>query len=326
MVEIFYDADLGALKGELITVIGYGNQGRAQALNLRDSGLEVIVGGVADESLSQAADDGFVTLPLAEAAEEADVVMLLVPDEVAPAIYHDSILPGLSTGKALEFASGYNITYGFIAPPAGVDVILVAPRMIGRAVRELYVQGKGAPALVGIQQDATGRAKARTLALAKAIGATRSGAVWSSFEEETLTDLFGEQFVGGLIHQTRLAFEVMREAGISDEAALLELVLSGEMVEVYKAIAEMGLWEQLRLHSHTSQYGQQTRGQRLAGHETAEALRSVMTEIKDGSFAREWELEQKTGMGHFGELWRENLDHPFSRSERTVKKRLSGHT
>ncbi len=225
MVNVFYDADadLDALKQATIAVIGYGNQGRAQALNLRDSGLNVLVGGIEDEALSRAAGDGFMTLSIGEAARQAEVVMLLLPDEVAPQIYHESIVSAMSPGKVLEFASGYNVTYRYIAPPAGVDVVLVAPRMIGRAVRELFDRGSGAPALIGVHQDATGRATARALALAKGLGFTRAGAVWSSFEEETLADLFGEQFVGGLLHQIRLAFAVMRDAGISEEAALLSL-------------------------------------------------------------------------------------------------------
>ncbi len=324
MAEVFYDkdADLSVLHEKTIAIIGYGNQGRAQALNLRDNDQTVIVGNVRDASWEQAEKDGFEVYQVREAAQKAAIIFLLVPDEVAPWVFETEIRPGLSPEKTLDFASGYNITYGFIVPPADVDVALLAPRMIGRSVRDLFVAGQGAPSLVGVHQDYSGQAQEIVLALAKGIGSTRAGAVWSSFEEETLADLFGEQVVGASLFLTRMAYEVMREAGVSEEAALLELTLSGELSEVHKAISELGLWEQLKLHSRTSQYGQQTRGPRVVTEQTRQVLRGIMRDIQDGTFAKEWYLEQEAKGVHFRRLWRENLKHPFIEAEQRVMKIL----
>jgi len=326
MARIYYDedADLSQLEGKSIAIIGYGNQGRAQALNLLDSGVSIIVGTARDETWNQAKEDGFTTLTPAEACAQAEIIFLLVPDEIAPQVYEESVMRYLTPGKVLDFASGYNITYGFISPPPSVDVILLAPRMIGRSVRDLYMAGRGAPCLLGIEQDASGKALAIALALAKALGFTRAGVVESSFREETLTDLFGEQTHGGVLHLTRMAYEVMREVGISEEAALLELTLSGERAEVEKAISELGLWHQLRLHSRTSQYGQQTRGPRLATEKTRTTLREIMAEIVDGSFAREWAQEQQQGLPRFNSLWEQNLHHPYIEAEDRTRLRLRG--
>ncbi len=324
MAEVFYDEDieLSLLHQKTIAIIGYGNQGRAQALNLRDNDQTVIVGNVRDTSWEQAEKDGFEVYEVREAAQKADIIFLLVPDEVAPWVFETEILPGLRAGTVLDFASGYNITYGFIVPPPDVDVVLLAPRMIGRSVRDLFVAGRGAPSLVGVHQDYSGQAKEIVLALAKGIGSGRAGAVWSSFEEETLADLFGEQVVGASLFLTRMAYEVLREAGVSEEAALLELTLSGELSEVHKAISELGLWEQLKLHSRTSQYGQQTRGPRLVTEQTRQVLRGIMRDIQDGAFAKEWYLDQEAKAVHFRRLWSENLKHPFIEAERRAMKKL----
>lgn len=319
------DASTDWLLQKTIAIIGYGNQGRAQALNLRDRGFSVVIGNARDASWEQAERDGLPVMAVKEATARADVVAVLIPDEVAPSVFADEIAPYLRADPVLVFASGYNVTYGFITPPAGADVVLVAPRMIGRGVRELAGKGEGFPVLVGVAQDASGEAWARALAFAKGIGALgrRGVAVESSFEEETFADLFGEQVIaGGQLYLIRAAFEVMVQAGISPEAALLELYASGEASEIFQAAASDGLWNQLRLHSRTSQYGQQTRGPRVVGDEVVKVLRSIMEEIQSGLFAREWMSEQQLGSPVLRRLWTQNVNHPMIRAESELYQRL----
>jgi ketol-acid reductoisomerase len=223
------DADLGVLDDKAIAIIGYGNQGRSQALNLRDSGLEVIIGNREDSSWEEAKEDGFDIYDMSEATERADVVFLLLPDEVAPEIYEEKIAPNLSAGDVLNFASGYNITYNFIEPSDDIDVIMIAPRMIGTTVREMYVEGDGAPSFMAVNQDASGEAKERALALSKGIGSTRSGVIEGSFEMETKLDLLNEQFLAPVIFNAMMAkYEVELEDGIPPAAILLEMYLSKE--------------------------------------------------------------------------------------------------
>jgi len=310
------DADPAALEGKTVGIIGYGNQGRAQALNLRDSGLTVIVGNADDAYRSAAIADGLRVVSIAEAAETADLVVLLLPDEVQPAVYDAQIAPHLEAGKAVCFASGYNVHYGRIAAPADVDVILVAPRMIGQAVRSLYERGAGFPCLVAVHQDASGRAMAIALALARAIGATRLGAFESSFEEETLIDLFAEQMLWpGIIRLCLLYFEKLVAAGCDPEVVTNELYLSGEFVEIARAMITEGFFGQLKLHSRTSQYGQLSRADRMAPPELLKAVDGAMAEIRDGTFAREWAAEQTQGLPALKRLWREALRHPMVPSE-----------
>ncbi len=326
MTRKYYDkdADLADLRGQVVAVLGYGNQGRSQALNLRDSGVEVLVGsGQADASEEAARKDGFEVFSFAACADRADILMLLLPDEILPQLYCEHLFPRLRAGQALCFASGYNVYYKAIELPVGVDVVLLAPRMIGRAVRELFVKGGGAPALIAVEQDGSGRARQRVLALAKGIGATRSMALDSSFEEETVVDLLGEQAGGGaMIYFNRLLCEVLIEAGCSPEAALLEVYASGENIAVSEAINQMGLWGQLHLHSHTSQYGHQTRGKRFATEETRELLRTLVKEVRSGAFHREWSAVQKGGMREFKEVWAEGLAHPVIRAEESLYREL----
>ncbi|QGP93119.1 Ketol-acid reductoisomerase [Neomoorella glycerini] len=325
MPRIYYDqdADLSYLKDKTVAIVGYGNQGRSQALNLRDSGINVIVGNTRDRAWDQAKEDGFETYPVAEAVERADVIALLVPDEIAPQVYEESIVPHLKEGKVLDFASGYNVTYDFIQFPEYIDVIMVAPRMIGRSVRDLFVQGSGGPSLVGVHQDYSGQAWERALAFAKGIGSTRVGAVESSFEEETRCDLFGEQLSGGLLYMIRTAYEIMVANGISEEAAILELVASGEREETVRAMTEMGLFHQLVLHSHTSQYGQLTRGRRMVTDKTRMVMEEIMQEIVTGAFAKEWMLEQQAGLPLFKGLWKQSLRHSFTAAEKRVHDKLA---
>jgi ketol-acid reductoisomerase len=310
------DVDLAALDGRTVGVIGYGNQGRAQALNMRDSGLAVVVGNIDDAYAAEAARDGFTVHSIAEAARAADIVLMLIPDEVQPAVYGEQIAPHLDAGNVLCFASGYNIHYERIVPPASVDVILVAPRMIGQAVRNLYKQGAGFPCLVAAHQDASGRAMPTALALAKAIGATRFGAFESSFQEETLIDLFAEQMLWpGILKLCQLYFEKLVAAGCDPEVVTSELYLSGEFVEIARAMITEGFFGQLELHSHTSQYGQLSRADRMAPSDLLAAIDGAMAEIQGGAFAREWAAEQEAGLPALKRLRAEALAHPMNRSE-----------
>jgi ketol-acid reductoisomerase len=319
------EADPAALRGKTIAIIGYGNQGRAQALNLRRAGHTVIVGNQEDESWKQARADGFEPLAIETAAARADVVMLLLPDEVAPDTYRKSIEPHLGRGKTLVFASGYNITYTFIAPPPEVDVILVAPRMIGQGVLELPARGEGFPVLVGVKQDASGGARATMLAIAEGIGAflPHGAVVESSFEEETLVDLFSEHtWAGAMLFLLERAFKLLTEAGVSPEVALLELYASGELGEIGRAMASMGFWNQLKLHSHTSQFGQLTHGDRFIGEEAEALMRKAIAEIRDGTFARRWAAEQAAGSPVYQKLLSEALNSPLAQAEAELYARM----
>lgn len=327
MGRIFYDQDidLQTLEGQMVTVIGYGNQGRSQALNIRDSGLEVIVGNPPDSYANLAREDGMKVYPIAEAVDRADIVMLIIPDEIQPEVFKEHIQDHLREGAGLVFSHGYNIFYGLIQPPASVDVMLVAPRMIGVGVRTHFLNGKGFPTLVAVGQDASGTAWPRTLALAKAIGGIRKGAWETSFEEETVIDLFGEQVGGGsYLAATLNSFETLVEAGYNPEVVLLEIYASGEMIEVARSVAEQGLLNSLQLHSPTSQYGQLSRARRLVPEEARETLQQVLEEIRGGQFAREWAAERQSGYRHMEQLRAQFEAHPMFAVEERVRKALHG--
>ncbi len=297
-MQVFHDEDanLGLLEGRQIAVIGYGNQGRAQALNLRDSGLQVLVGNQEDEYAERAREDRFRVLPIDAAAAEADLLMMLIPDEVAPEIFDRQIVPHLGDGKAVVFATGYNVAFGFITPPPSVDVVLVAPRMIGAGVRDLYVAGRGFPSFIGVAQDYTGKAKAIALALAKGIGSTRTGVVEVTFAQEAELDLFTEQCFGPAFGQVlTTSVNLLLEEGYPPEAVLLELYMSGEFAYTLGKIAELGLVGQSALHSRTSQYGSMSRGIRFILPELRLKMMEGLEEIRSGKFAREWAAEQEAG-------------------------------
>jgi ketol-acid reductoisomerase len=298
MMRVYHDqdADLGLLQDRQIAVIGYGNQGRAQALNLRDSGLGVLVGNRDDAYARQARDDGFFVFPIPQAASEADVLMLLVPDEVAPEVFKREIAPNLADNDALVFASGYNIAFGSIVPPAAVDVVLVAPRMIGAGVRELYLEGRGFPSFIGVAADHTGHAKQLALALAKGIGSTRACVVEVTFAQEAELDLFTEQCFGPAFgHALTTAVDLLLEQGYPPEAVLLELYMSGELAYTLGKMAELGIIEQTALHSRTSQYGSMSRGMRYILPELRKKMETGLDEIRSGAFAQEWAEEQEAG-------------------------------
>ena len=329
MVKVYYDedADLSVLEGKTMAIIGYGNQGRAQGLNLRDSGLRVMVGNVRDAYWEKAVKDGFQVYPIHEAVELGDIIFMLVPDEVQSEVYENHIKKGLKEGKALVFAHGYNIHYGFIDPPNYVDVLLVAPRMIGTGVRDLYLKGSGAPAFVGVHHDASGEAWKRVLAIAKAIGATRVGAIGSSFAEETEIDHFMEQATWAAINRIlQLSFEVLVETGYLPETVALELYGSGEAAEVMQKMAEVGFFKQLSLHSRTSQYAQLTRGPRIITDAMKKRMRRAIWEIKKGIFAREWEKERALGYPVFNKAKEDALKHPINEAEQRIKKLIRKHS
>ncbi len=319
------DADPAVLSGETVAVIGYGNQGRAQAINLRRAGHQVIVGNQEDDSWRQALGDGFKPLAMDAAVARAEIVLLLLPDEIAPDIYRRMIEPHLGRGKTLVFASGYNITYKFIVPPREVDVILVAPRMIGQGVLDLTARGEGFPVLAAVKQDASGRALATTLAIAHGIGAfmPHGAVVESSFEEETLVDLFSEHtWAGAMLFLLERAFKLLVETGVSPEVALLELYASGELAEIGRAMASLGMWNQLKLHSHTSQFGQLTHGAQFIGADSEALMRNAIAEIRDGTFARRWAAEQAAGSPTFQRLLSEVLESPVATAEAELYAKL----
>ena len=297
-MQIFHDKDanLSLLEGKQITVIGYGNQGRAQALNLRDSGLQVLVGNRDDDYAERARKDRFRVLSIEAAAAEANLLMMLIPDEVAPEIFDRDIAPHLDKGKVVVFATGYNIAFGFITPPPSVDVVLLAPRMIGAGVRDLYVAGRGFPSFDGVAQDYSGNARSIALALAKGIGSTRTGVVEVTFAQEAELDLFTEQCFGPAFgHVLTTAVNLLLEEGYPPEAVLLELYMSGEFAYTLGKIAELGLVGQTALHSRTSQYGSMSRGVRFMLPELRLKMMEGLEEIRSGQFAQEWAAEQAAG-------------------------------
>jgi ketol-acid reductoisomerase len=319
------DVDMKVLEGRKVAIIGYGNQGWAQGLNMRDSGVEVIVGNIQDDSFRRALADGFPTMSIPEAAQTGDVLCLLMPDEVQQEVYQQDIAPYLRAGQVLDFAHGYNIRYGFIRPPQDVDVIMVAPRMIGVGVRERFVAGSGAPAFVAVEQDATGQAWPTALAIAQAIGATRAGALRSTFAEETELDHFSEQAVWPVITRLlRMAYELLTERGYQPEAVLMELYASGEPAQVFKEMAEVGLFRQMSFHSHTSQYGTLSRAPGVLPDDFRATLAQALDAIQEGAFAREWEAERQAGYPVFERLKAEALAHPINQVEDRLREMVRG--
>lgn len=321
-MELLFDADasLAPLVGRTVAVLGYGNQGQAQALNMRDSGVRVIVGNRDDPYRERALADGFAPMTIAEAAAAGDVLLVLTTDESQPQIWPAQIAPGLAPGKAVVWASGYNVGYGLIAPPPDVDVIMVAPRMTGVNVRELFLRGSGALAQFAVQQDATGQARALTLALCKAIGLTRGGVFASSFREEAELDLFAEQVVwAGITAWFQECFTIGVEHGFAPELMVMELYASGETAEIFAAMTRNGFFRQMAHHSTTSQYGTLSRGPALiSAAMSALARETLRRDIAGGAFVREWSDEQAGGATRLAELRRRALDHPMSRAEEAV--------
>jgi ketol-acid reductoisomerase len=298
MAKIFHDADapLEPIERKRIAVVGYGNQGRAWALNLRDSGLDVRVGTVADASRRAAQTDGFPAYEVADAVRDADVVCLLIPDEVMGEAVAAHVAPALKPGAAVCFASGYAVAYDEVELPETADILLVAPRMIGVGVRDTYVDGSGFIAFVGVDRDASGNAWPLVLGLARALGATRRGSVEMTCEQEATIDLFVEQGIAPALQKVwRDAAMVLLEKGIPLEAILAEFYLSGEIERTYRAMREMGATKQWQLHSQTSQYGTASRAERYEDLDTARRMKIAIEEITSGAFAREWAAERVAG-------------------------------
>jgi len=318
MYTVYRDdqVSLDPLRDRRLSVIGFGNQGSAQSLNMRDSGLDVLIGNRDDEYRPRARDAGFEVVEIPEAAERGDVVSLLIPDEVQREVHLAQIAPHLAAGDCLNFAHGYNLHYGFIEAPPGVDVTMVAPRMIGRGVRDLFVQGKGASAYCAVHQDATGRAQDTMLAIAKAIGCSRGGAIVTTVALETELDHFLEQATWPAIFRVLIeSFEVLVEAGYPPEIVALELWGCKEAAEILEAMADTGLFRQMALHSQTSQYGTMSRAPTVIGPEMKPAFAARLREIRTGIFAREWELERLLGYPVFHKLRAECLAHPINAAE-----------
>jgi ketol-acid reductoisomerase len=318
------DADPELLRRLRVAVIGFGNQGSAQAQNLRESGVAAVrVGNRDDDYAARAREAGFEVVGIAEAAAWGDAVLLLIPDEAQAAVVARDVAPGLRPGSSLVVASGYNVAFGLFELPDRVDVVMVAPRMIGAAVRDRYLRGEGYPCFVSVERDASGTGLRTALAIAHGIGGTRGGAIASSAREEAALDLFSEQAIWpALFAALGTAYEVMREAGFSDEAILNELYLSGEPAEVFDRIASSGLFAQLTLHSRTSQYGQ-LRGL-LAGADEglrARFRRILHEDILSGSFAREWSALEGAEPDALGPLRRRAEEQPIARAEARVRGR-----
>jgi len=321
MVKKYYeaDADLGVLKGKKIAVIGYGSQGRGQSLNLRDSGLDVVVGLRKGKSWDAAAKDGMKVLPVVEAVRKSDIIQILVPDEHQGAVYRTEIMPYLSDKKCLMFSHGFNIHFGQIVPPKTVDVIMVAPKGPGAMVRRQYEEGKGVPALIAVHQDATGNAHKIALAYAKGIGATRAVVLETTFREETETDLFGEQAVlcGGMTSLIKAGFETLVDAGYSPEMAYLEVLHETKLI--VDLIYEGGLTNMRKYISNTAQYGDLTRGPRVIGPEAYAAMEEILEEIQSGQFAREWMLENMVNRPVFNALTKADEEHLIEEVGREVR-------
>jgi ketol-acid reductoisomerase len=315
-VRLYYDADAekGRLSGRTFAIIGYGSQGHAHALNLRDSGANVIVGlRAGGASWERARAAGLLVRTVDQASDSADVIMMLVPDQDARAVYEAGVLQGLRAGKTLMFAHGFNIHYGEIAPPDGVDVSMVAPKSPGHLVRSEYEAGRGVPGLVAVHQDASGAALDNALAYAAGIGCTRAGVIETSFKEETETDLFGEQAVlcGGVTALVKAGFETLTAAGYRPEMAYFECL--HELKLIVDLMYRGGLQFMRHSISDTAEYGDYTRGPRLITAETRAEMRRILDAIQDGSFAREWLDENRAGRPNFERLRTADRDHEIER-------------
>ncbi|MFC7681168.1 ketol-acid reductoisomerase [Paenibacillus sp. GCM10028914] len=304
------DAELSVLKDKTIAVIGYGSQGHAQAQNLRDSGINVVIGLREGKSFDKAKNDGFEVLPVAEAVKLADVVQILMPDETQASVYKNDIEPNLKKGAALMFSHGFNVHFGQIVAPKENDVLLVAPKSPGHMVRRTYVEGFGVPGLIAVEKDATGQAKEIGLAYAKGIGCTRAGVIETSFREETETDLFGEQAVlcGGVSALIKAGFETLTEAGYAPEMAYFECL--HELKLIVDMIYEGGLASMRDSISNTAEYGDYVTGPRIVTEETKKAMKEVLSDIQQGKFARDFILENQSGRAFLTATRRNESEHP----------------
>jgi len=314
MAKIYRDKDakLELLKGKTIGIIGYGSQGNAHANNLKDSGCKVLVAEAPNSPAWKAAvKAGFDVATADKVSKAANIIVMLVPDNLQPKVYRESIEKNLTKGKMLMFAHGFNIHFSQIVPPADVDVTMIAPKSPGKMLRQLYTEGKGPPALVAVQQDATGKAKNIALAYGKGIGVSRAGIIETTFAEETETDLFGEQVIlcGGVSALIKTAFETLIEAGYQPEIAYFEVC--HELKLITDLIYQGGLTYMRNVVSDTAEYGDYSRGPRIINEDTREEMQYILEEIQDGSFAKEWILENQAGRPTFNAMKKRDQNHPI---------------
>ena len=314
MVDIYYDADadLALIQGKKVAVLGYGSQGHAHALSLHDSGVDVRVGlPEGSKSRAKVTDAGLRVTDPATASAEADVIMILAPDTVQRKLYAESVEPHLTAGKALLFGHGFNIRYGLIKPPADVDVAMIAPKGPGHLVRRQYVEGRGVPCLVAVDQDASGNALALALSYAKGIGGTRAGVITTTFTEETETDLFGEQAVlcGGASALVQAGFETLTEAGYAPEIAYFECL--HELKLIVDLMYEGGISRMRYSISDTAEYGDYRSGPRVVDARVKESMKQILTEIQDGTFAKEWVAEDEAGRPQYKAWQEQGAQHPI---------------
>ncbi|MDN7119981.1 ketol-acid reductoisomerase [Nocardioides sp. ChNu-153] len=326
MAEMYYDddADLSLIQGKNVAVIGYGSQGHAHALNLRDSGVDVRVGlPEGSKSRAKAEEEGLRVLTPAEAVEEADVIVVLAPDQVQRHLYTESIEPHIAEGDTLVFGHGFNIRFGYITPPAGVDVVLVAPKAPGHTVRREYVAGRGIPDIIAVEQDASGTAWDLAKSYAKAIGGTRAGVIKTTFTEETETDLFGEQAVlcGGVSHLVQAGFETLTEAGYQPEIAYFEVL--HELKLIVDLMFEGGIAKQRWSVSDTAEYGDYVSGPRVVDAGVKERMQAVLADIQDGTFAKRFIDDQDKGGEEFTELRAKEAGHPIEATGKELRSHFS---
>jgi len=326
MIKVYYDkdADLDVLKGKKIAVIGYGSQGHAHALNLKDSGMDVVVGlPEGSRSRAKAETDGLTVVSTAEASKIGDIIMILIPDEKQGDVYRSDIAGGLRPGNAIAFGHGFNIHFNQIVPPEDVDVFMSAPKGPGHLVRRVYKEGQGVPCLFCVEQDATGKAREIAMAYTKGIGGTRAGAIETTFKDETETDLFGEQVVlcGGISELIRAGFDTLVEAGYPPEMAYFECL--HEVKLIVDLIYEGGIGNMRYSISTTAAYGDLTRGRRIINDKTRKEMKRILKEIQNGEFAREWLLENKANRPVFNALLKKDAQHPIEEVGERLRKMMS---
>ncbi len=315
-----HEVRLEPLLGKRVAVLGYGNQGQAHALNLRDSGVEVTVGQRGGASFDRASADGFKPEDVSKAAAGADLIILALPDEMAAKIYDQEIKAQLAPGKTLGFIHGFNVRYGFIDPPSGIDVIMVAPKGPGTLLRSLFQEGRGLPSLLAIERDYSNQARGLALAWAAGIGSGRAAVVETTFASETETDLFGEQAVlcGGVTALCKAAFETLVEAGYEPEFAYLECV--HELKQIADLIYERGISAMRQRISNTAEYGDLTRGPKLIGPSAREEMKRILAEVQDGTFAKEWIAEAKAGLPRFKSLHEADANSQIEQAGQAVRR------